>query len=88
VARRHRGDADLGLNAYRFSIAWSRILPSGTGTVNERGLDFYRQLVDGLLEAGITPNATLYHWDLPERWTIAAAGSTATPPTGSPTTRA
>jgi beta-glucosidase len=56
---------ELGLNAYRFSISWSRVLPEGTGAVNERGLDFYRRLVDGLLEAGIAPNATLYHWDLP-----------------------
>jgi beta-glucosidase len=67
--RRYRGDIalmrELGLNAYRFSISWSRILPEGTGRVNEGGLDFYRRLVDGLLEAGITPNATLYHWDLP-----------------------
>jgi len=67
--RRWRSDIalmrDLGLNAYRFSIAWSRVLPAGTGRVNERGLDFYRRLVDGLLAAGIAPNATLYHWDLP-----------------------
>src|SRR5215208_3084821 len=67
--RRWRDDIgvmrELGLNSYRFSISWSRVLPSGTGRVNERGLDFYRQLVDGLLEAGIAPNATLYHWDLP-----------------------
>jgi len=56
---------DLGLNAYRFSIAWGRILPDGTGAVNHRGLDFYRHLVDALLESGITPMATLYHWDLP-----------------------
>jgi beta-glucosidase len=67
--RRYRDDIalmrELGLNAYRFSISWSRILPAGTGHVNERGLDFYRRLVDGLLEAGIAPNATLYHWDLP-----------------------
>ncbi len=56
---------DLGLTAYRFSISWSRILPDGTGQVNEKGLDFYRRLVDALVEAGITPSATLYHWDLP-----------------------
>lgn len=56
---------EIGLQAYRFSIAWSRILPAGTGTVNQKGLDFYRALVDALLEAGITPFATLYHWDLP-----------------------
>lgn len=56
----------LGLGAYRFSLAWPRILPQGTGTVNARGLDFYSRLVDALLEAGITPFATLYHWDLPQ----------------------
>ena len=56
----------LGLNAYRFSIAWGRIFPKGTGKVNAKGLDFYSRLVDKLLEKGITPNATLYHWDLPE----------------------
>jgi beta-glucosidase len=66
---RYRDDValmrDLGLAAYRFSISWSRVLPSGTGPVNERGLDFYRRLVDALLQAGIRPMATLYHWDLP-----------------------
>ena len=56
---------ELGLTTYRFSISWSRILPDGTGRVNEGGLDFYRRLVDELLAAGIAPNATLYHWDLP-----------------------
>src|SRR5262249_25400041 len=57
--------AHLGLGAYRFSIAWPRILPAGTGAVNVRGLDFYDHLVDRLLARGIVPVATLYHWDLP-----------------------
>ena len=55
----------LGLNAYRFSISWSRVLPHGQGKPNARGLDFYRRLVDALLAAGIQPVATLFHWDLP-----------------------
>jgi beta-glucosidase len=55
----------LGLGAYRFSISWARVLPEGRGRVNAKGLDFYRRLVDALLAAGILPNATLYHWDLP-----------------------
>jgi beta-glucosidase len=57
--------SELGLNAYRFSIAWGRILPDGIGRVNEKGVDFYSRLVDTLLERGIAPNVTLYHWDLP-----------------------
>ena len=56
----------LGLHAYRFSISWSRVLPTGRGEVNAAGLDFYSRLVDGLLARGITPVATLYHWDLPQ----------------------
>jgi beta-glucosidase len=56
---------ELGLQAYRFSISWSRILPEGTGRINKGGLDFYERLVDALLAANITPNATLFHWDLP-----------------------
>lgn len=55
----------LGLRAYRFSIAWGRVLPDGRGAVNEPGLDFYERLVDTLLSHGIEPMATLYHWDLP-----------------------
>jgi beta-glucosidase len=58
--------ADLGLSAYRFSIAWPRIVPDGDGEINEAGLDFYDRLVDELLAANITPYPTLYHWDLPQ----------------------
>lgn len=57
---------DLGIGAYRFSIAWPRLFPAGKGPLNRQGLDFYDRLVDGLCEAGITPFATLYHWDLPQ----------------------
>ena len=67
---RWRQDLDLaqwmGLNAYRFSISWPRVLPSGRGYVNEQGLDFYDSLVDGMLERGLRPFPTLYHWDLPQ----------------------
>ncbi|SCG56958.1 GH1 family beta-glucosidase [Micromonospora coxensis] len=58
--------ADLGLRAYRFSVAWPRIQPDGTGPVNQRGLDFYDRLTDTLLARGIDPIVTLYHWDLPQ----------------------
>ncbi|HEY5711800.1 MAG TPA: GH1 family beta-glucosidase [Allosphingosinicella sp.] len=67
--RRYRDDVALmtrlGLKAYRFSIAWGRVFPQGTGEINLPGLDFYDRLVDALLEAGIEPLPTLYHWDLP-----------------------
>ena len=57
---------DVGLSAYRFSVAWPRVVPQGRGPVNQAGLDFYDRLVDGLLEAGIEPFLTLFHWDLPQ----------------------
>jgi beta-glucosidase len=57
---------DLGVNAYRFSVAWPRIQPEGAGPANGRGLDFYDRLVDALLARGIAPVPTLYHWDLPQ----------------------
>ena len=65
---RHKEDIqimkDIGLNAYRFSISWPRVMPDGKN-FNQKGIDFYNRLVDELLEAGITPFVTLYHWDLP-----------------------
>ena len=67
---RYRDDVELmremGLNAYRFSVSWSRVQPAGSGPANPAGLDFYRRLVDELLAAGIEPWLTLYHWDLPQ----------------------
>ncbi|MFD8378222.1 GH1 family beta-glucosidase [Streptomyces sp. NPDC059679] len=68
----HRWREDIGLmkrlgtNAYRLSIAWPRVMPGGDGPVNAKGLAFYDELIDGLLEAGIIPSVTLYHWDLPQ----------------------
>jgi beta-glucosidase len=68
----HRYPADIammksmGVKSFRFSVAWTRIFPEGTGTPNQRGIDFYKRLVDALLAAGIAPYCTLYHWDLPE----------------------
>jgi beta-glucosidase len=67
---------ELGLRAYRFSVAWPRIQPDGRGTANQAGLDFYRRLVNGLLERDVAPSLTLYHWDLPQAledaggWTV------------------
>jgi beta-glucosidase len=66
---RWRTDLDLiknaGFDAYRFSFAWPRLIPNGTGSVNPEGIAFYDRLIDGMLERNIRPFATLYHWDLP-----------------------
>nr|BAO04176.1 hypothetical protein [Delphinium grandiflorum] len=57
---------DMGMDAYRFSIAWSRIFPNGTGEINQAGVDYYNNLINALLAKGIEPYVTLYHWDLPQ----------------------
>ncbi len=58
--------AELGVKHYRFGISWSRVIPDGRGAVNEKGIDFYQRLTDALLKNGITPHATLFHWDTPQ----------------------
>ena len=67
---RYREDVQLlqemGLNSYRFSISWSRILPEGTGRINAEGVEYYRDLINLLLASNITPVVTIYHWDLPQ----------------------
>ena len=68
---------EVGLKAYRFSVAWPRIFPEGGGTLNQRGLDFYARLVDELLERDIAPVVTLYHWDLPQALETRLGGWTA-----------
>jgi beta-glucosidase len=65
--------AEIGIDSYRFSVAWPRVMPDGR-TVNQEGLDFYRRLVDGLLTRGIRPMMTLYHWDLPQSLDVGDAG--------------
>lgn len=74
---RYPADLDLlawlGVDAYRFSTSWSRIIPDASGRVNQAGLDFYRRLVEGLHDRGIEPALTLYHWDLPQ-WLLDQGG--------------
>ena len=76
--------ADLGFDAYRFSIAWTRVMDAN-GRINERGVDFYKRLLDRLDAHGVSAWATLYHWDLRRPCRTAAAGSTARPRSDSPT---
>ena len=84
----HRWAEDLdlisncGFDSYRFSVSWARVMPEGRGKVNAEGLDFYERLVDGMLERGINPYLTLYHWELPPPLRIWAAGKIATSQTG------
>ncbi|MEU9118813.1 GH1 family beta-glucosidase [Streptomyces sp. NPDC048506] len=68
---------ELGVGDYRFSVAWPRVQPTGRGPANQRGLDFYRRLVDELLDAGIRPVVTLYHWDLPQELETGSDGDSA-----------
>ncbi|MBR0158236.1 MAG: family 1 glycosylhydrolase [Clostridia bacterium] len=56
----------LGVDSHRFSFSWARVMPDGTGRVNQQGVDFYKRAIDEMLKLGLTPNATLYHWDLPQ----------------------
>jgi beta-glucosidase len=89
--RRYKQDVQLmkalGAKAYRFSIAWPRVFPEGTGQPNPKGLDFYNRLIDELITNGIEPFATLYHWDLPQplQDRFGGDGSLAKPRRHSPT---
>ncbi len=74
--------SQIGLKAYRFSISWPRVIPGGVGSVNKKGLDFYDRLVDNLLEAGIEPWVTLFHWTIPMSSSCAGDGSIAKAPGG------
>ena len=78
---------DLGLKAYRMSIAWPRIYPEGTGRINQAGLDFYENIIDALLEAEIVPFVTIYHWDFLVLCRIEEVGRTERSSTGSGSTR-
>ncbi|MET7442089.1 family 1 glycosylhydrolase, partial [Streptomyces sp. NPDC005568] len=71
--------ADLGVSAYRFSLSWPRVQPTGRGPAVQKGLDFYRALTDALLENGIEPVVTLYHWDLPQELEDAGLSKAAVP---------
>ena len=57
---------EIGVNSYRMSIAWPRVLPNGVGELNRKGVDYYKRVFYKLINAGIAPNVTLYHWDLPQ----------------------
>lgn len=79
--------AELGLGAYRFSLAWPRIQPTGRGPAVQKGLDFYRRLVDELLEKASSPSPPSTTGTCPRNWRTPAAGPSAPRPSGSPSTR-
>jgi beta-glucosidase len=77
---------ELGVTAYRFSTSWSRVIPSGAGAVNRKGIDFHSRLVDELLAHGVAPALTLYHWDLRRSCKMLGVGLRAAPLSALPTT--